>query len=618
MGTLLYRWLMWVALALLLAGHLLAGGTGSSLALADEKAKAPAKDADASQPADPAAKAAPPPKPILLRRGAVAIPSGGKVAVIPISGTIYEFTVESLKRRVERAIAANVDVIVFELNTNGGLAESALQISKYIRGQVERKDRTKVPTIAWVNDKAYSAGILIASACNHIIMSPAAAAGDCAPIVPGMALPDTERMKALSPLLAEFRSSADDNNQPFAVFHAMCELGIRLYLIEHKSEKDPLTGEPMRKIVNQADYQIMVEGKARGKEDTNANGAEMVKLGTPRRDVATDADRAQWKLIEEVHDGSTLLTLSTKQAVRYGIALGGTFANDSDIEKFLAASVVHRVDETWSETMAGWLVSMPVRAVLIVVFLVCGVIEMMAPGISAPGIIAAVALIILIVSPLLVGLAEVWHLILFFIGFLMLMVEVFVTPGFGVLGIGGIIAMVAGLILAVVPTGGGGPVPLPAPEMMATLQQSILWTFIGVIGGAIGFFVLVKYYGQMPILNRMVLQTSQRAVVGATPGLPPAGNSGPANQREEDGSEESARDNPRIVAARQTIAGDETMGGGVRVGDVGRTTGELRPMGKAQFAGRVIDVQSVGTWVDAARPVRVVKMIGSRVIVEEA
>jgi len=627
MNTFFRRALMWLCLGLLIAGNMMLG-TPRDL-LADDAA--PSGEAAGETPAQPDAATVPPliapkPAPMIVRSGALALPAGGKVAIIPIEGTIYDFTVESVKRRVERAIAAGVDVIVFEMNTNGGVLDSALQISKYIRAQIERPDRTRVPTIAWINDKAYSAGILIASACGHIIMSPAAATGDCAPISAlGNSLAPTERAKALSPLLTEFRSNAQDNNYPYAIFHAMCVLGVKLYLVEHKSEIDPVTGGPRRTIVNQIDYQIMVDGKSKSSlvdEVSKLFGAsdaieDITKVGLAKREIATDADRGQWKLIDEVHDGSTLLTLGTNDAVKIGLALPGTFLKDVDIEKYLSASVVYRVDETWSETMAGFLVSMPVRAALIVIFLLGVVIEMMAPGISVFGMVAAGAMILLIISPMLVGLAEVWHLLLFFIGFLLLMAEIFVTPGFGVLGISGIIGMLTGVILAVVPTTGKGPMPLPPPEMMATLQASAMWTLLGLIVGCVGLFFVVKHYGQLPFFNRMVLTASQPLRTNVQDGLPRR-DYGYASQNGEDGegSMERPEEHPDVAAAREAIAGDELANVFVRVGDEGRVTADLRPMGKALFHDHVIDVQSVGGFVDTGKRVRVVKTFGNRVTVE--
>ena len=126
-----------------------------------------------------------------------ALPTGADVAVIKIRGLIYGFTLHSLQQSVEHARQNGASLIVLELDTPGGVVTSALKISKYIKSM-------QVPTVAWVNPEAYSAGIMIAAACNRMVMAPASAAGDCAPIVPGANLSPTERAKALSPILEEF------------------------------------------------------------------------------------------------------------------------------------------------------------------------------------------------------------------------------------------------------------------------------------------------------------------------------------------------------------------------------------------------------------------------------
>src|SRR5690606_21899706 len=94
---------------------------------------------------------------------------------------------------------------------------------------------------------------LIASACDQIVMSPASATGDCAPIVPGFGIGPPGRAKALSPLLEEFRDSARAHGYDYTLFHAMCVLGVEVYRV-----RTPQTGEV--RLVNQADYAVMVRG----------------------------------------------------------------------------------------------------------------------------------------------------------------------------------------------------------------------------------------------------------------------------------------------------------------------------------------------------------------------
>ena len=108
----------------------------------------------------------------------------------------------------------------------------------------------------------------------------------------------TERAKALSPVLNELADSSSRNGYDYAMLHAMCVLGIELYLVEHKQTKQ-------RRVVNQADYQIMVNGLSRD---------AAIKAVTPKDEPlpvalvdgisATKADAGQWRSVKQVHDGA--------------------------------------------------------------------------------------------------------------------------------------------------------------------------------------------------------------------------------------------------------------------------------------------------------------------------
>ena len=129
------------------------------------------------------APTAPPPVTIAATQPAIStsLPTGANVALIRMEGLIYDFQLESLQRRADAAVAQGASLVVIEIDTPGGVAASALKISKHIKSM-------PVPAVAWINPEAYSAGIMIAAACDQIVMAPASATGDCAPIVPGMNL----------------------------------------------------------------------------------------------------------------------------------------------------------------------------------------------------------------------------------------------------------------------------------------------------------------------------------------------------------------------------------------------------------------------------------------------
>lgn len=575
------------------------GGAGGH-ALAETAAPA-AEDADAvaaddaaadngADQADTPAQAPTPAPPTAAPPGTgTALPSGADVAIIRIEDMIYGFTFDSLQRRVERAIDQGASVIVIELNTPGGQVNTALDIAKYIKA-------LNVPTVAWVNNEAYSAGILIASACDQIVMSPASATGDAAPIMPGQEMGPTERAKILSPILEEFRDNARANNYDYALFHAMVVLGVEVFHVEH-----PDTGE--RRLVNQADYQVKVRGlsidEANAHVRDDVDGADrQLDIAVPSVEVATDEDRGQWELLRQVHDGRTLLTLHQDRALEIGLSRA-TVRNDRELQQHLQANTAFRVDETWSESLAGFLVHPMVRGILVLALLLGAYIEFQTPGVGIAGAVAGLALITLLGAPFLVGLAEIWHILVFFIGLALLLVELAFLPGFGFLGVGGLALMFVSLVLTGIPTGGGNVPGLPPVEMWDRMLLSGLYIMFGALGGIFGIYFVAKHFGRVPVLNRLVLEYNQPAALAGA-GAPAAAGGGGGGE---------------II---YTASGDETLGEGrIKVGDVGIVTTGLRPSGRAEFDGQIVDVVSHGQWIAPGQQVRVVEIHGNRIVVDE-
>ncbi|MFW6059915.1 MAG: NfeD family protein [Phycisphaeraceae bacterium] len=575
----------------------------------EQAAPTPAEEEAAPDAAEAPAPSAPPAAG-QSRRGS-ALPSGANVAIIRIEGTIYDFTLESLERRVERALNQGASIIVLELDTPGGVVKSALDISKYIK-------TIPVPTVAWVNNEAYSAGILIGSACDQMVMSPASATGDCAPILPGSDLPPTERAKQLTPILEEFRDNARDNGYDYSLFHAMCVLGVELYYIEN-----PTTGE--RRLVNQADYRVMVGGMSidEANEDvrrsvrgsgtglsslfrgqSGSGGQTQWDIAVPNCEIATAQARGQWQPVSQlpsgatlpqgrVHDGRTLLTLNQTRAEDISLSQA-TISNATQLSQHFKAGNVQHVGQTWSENLAGFLVNPIVRAVLVIALLLGLFFEFQSPGLGLGGAVAGVALLALLGAPFVVGMAEWWHVLVFFIGLGLLITELAFVPGFGVLGITGLIMMFAGLVLSAVPSGGGTP-GVPGPQTWNEVVESAIFLLVGVFLSFVGIYVIARQFGNVPLLNRLVLDAAQqRAEVSAGAAMAGAG--------------------PML-----SVSGDEMLGEGrIQVGDTGTVTTGLRPSGRAEIDGQIVDVVSYGQWIQPGQQVRVVEVHGNRIVVDEA
>ena len=158
--------------------------------------------------------------------------SASLVAILPVRGVIDRVTVWSLQRRLAAAIEAGADAVVLDLDTPGGEMTATLDICLLIKTQAPAN------TVAWINPQAYSAGTIIALACREIIMAPGATFGDAAPISIGpgglSALPQTERAKIESPLLAEVIDSARRNHYDENLVQGFISVGVELWLIENK------------------------------------------------------------------------------------------------------------------------------------------------------------------------------------------------------------------------------------------------------------------------------------------------------------------------------------------------------------------------------------------------
>lgn len=521
-----------------------------------------------------------------------ALPGGSNIAILPVKDMIYGFTLKSLERRIDRAVAEGADLIIIEIDTNGGMVTAAIDICKLLKD----RQRVTVPTVAWVHPKAYSAGIIIGSACDELVMSSGASTGASAPVSLMGDMEPTERAKAVSPILAEFRNNASRNDYDFAIFHAMTVLGVKLYMVEHKE-----TGE--RRVVNQVDYGLMVNGQEPGSSFFDAikrggmSATDPARLLEVARETATDDDLSRWTPVEKmpsgqyypdgmIHDGMSLFTVDEVLAQDIGLSQA-TLSTDAEVRQHFAGANLTRINQTWSEGLAGFLTHPITKAILVAMLLVGTYLEMQSPGFGLGGALALVALIALLVSPFVIGLSDVWFVLVFVLGLVLLAVELLFTPTFGVLGIVGVVLMIAGLIFSAVPTG-GGTLPIPPREMWDRLLQSTLWTVLGLGGGIACVAVLMRYLGELPMFQRFILSDSQLAYTSETPAEP--------------------------------IAGDEVLGDGhIQLGDLGRVAASgLRPTGRADFGDVEVDVVSHGSWIEPGTKVKVVEVHGNRIVVDPA
>lgn len=133
---------------------------------------------------------------------------GSNVYLIDISGTIDEGLAVYVRRAVEAAERDGAAAILLEINTFGGRVDSATDIRDALL-------RTSVPVIAYVPDRAWSAGALIALAADEIAMAPGASIG--------AAEPRPAEEKTISALRSEFEATAQAHGRDPLVAAAMVD-----------------------------------------------------------------------------------------------------------------------------------------------------------------------------------------------------------------------------------------------------------------------------------------------------------------------------------------------------------------------------------------------------------
>ncbi|MFT4524862.1 MAG: membrane-bound serine protease (ClpP class) [Bacteroidia bacterium] len=215
--------------------------------------------------------------------------------------------------------------------------------------------------------------------------------------------------------------------------------------------------------------------------------------------------------IEGLIDSTKILTMTASEASENGYCEG---IFESIPELLLSNGIIDAETRTYEvsslESLIGMLVNPAVSGVLIMIIIGGIYFELQSPGVGFP-IIASVIAASLYFAPLyLEGFAENWEIVLFVLGVVLLGVEVFVIPGFGLAGAAGIAFMVSGLILSLIyNVGFNFEFALPSQ-----IYSAFFTVIISTVFGMFGSFWLAKRLFTATALSNMVLSASQPSSEG--------------------------------------------------------------------------------------------------------
>jgi membrane-bound serine protease (ClpP class) len=158
------------------------------------------------------------------------------VYVAPIEGIIDLGLAPFVERVLDEAAAAGAAAVVLEVNTFGGRVDAAVQIRDALLN-------AKVPTVAYVNRRAISAGALISLAAQHLVMAPGATIGAATPVQMGQPGAGAQAVseKTVSYMRKEFRATAESRKRPAQIAEAMVDTDVVIRGLTEKGKLLTLT-----------------------------------------------------------------------------------------------------------------------------------------------------------------------------------------------------------------------------------------------------------------------------------------------------------------------------------------------------------------------------------------
>jgi len=472
-----------------------------------------------------------------------------KIAVIVLKEEGDEAIDPSVKasvlRRLREAEEQGADCVVFDIESYGGMVTSSIETGDEIFDL-----GTRVHTIAYVSRRAISGAAMISLACREIVMSEAGSIGDSQAIVMTSDGFQIAPEKTQAVVAQTFRKYAERNGYPIPLAEGMVRQ--EMEVVRYRKPLDPA--------------------------DPSGGSVWIYFRSDDSEGVPTQRERDEQGLSDRelVSRAGELVMLHAREALDRGLCSRLEPTLDSLLTSLRASDgVVLALDWDWAELASRWLIS--IRALLFLVGLGSLYFALKTPGTGIPEALTIISFGLFFGASAVAGFAGSLELILFFAGILLIVLEIFVIPGFGVTGLAGLACVLFSFALAALPEGESTYSP---GHYLFPLARDF---FLGAIGaGVLGFF-LAKHLPKVPLFRGLALDA------GSAPGTHTGSGTAAA----------PGRPHPLL-------------------GATGVTDTPLRPAGRATIGGKRVDVVSEGGFLDQGIPVKVVAAHGNVIVVRGA
>ncbi|MDE0834817.1 MAG: hypothetical protein OSA84_00525 [Akkermansiaceae bacterium] len=363
-----------------------------------------------------------------------------KVVVIPIRDQIAPPELYILRRGLKTAIEQGADTVILDMETPGGRLDVTFDMLKAI-------EKYPGKVVTYINTEAISAGALISAGTSEIWFAPTAIIGAAAPVSGGgKDIDETMKLKIVSYLKARVRAMSGDQENRAKAISAMID----------------------------ANYELKF-------------GDEILK---PKKE---------------------LLTLTAKEAMKeYGdppkplLAAGIEPSLESLMDTLLGKGnyTVTKLEVSWSERAAQYLTAwspLLLAAGLLLVYL-----EFKTPGFGIFGIGGGIVLAIVFFGHSAAGLSGHEPALFFFLGFALVLIDLFFIPGFFILAVPGAILMLGSLLWGMSDIWPDQPIPWKTDFLVKPLINLI----IGVAGSIVLFVMLLRFLPRGGLWGKMVLESA--------------------------------------------------------------------------------------------------------------
>jgi membrane-bound serine protease (ClpP class) len=278
--------------------------------------------------------------------------------------------------------------------------------------------------------------------------------------------------------------------------------------------------------------------------------------------------------IEGISESGSVITFSVSEAIKHGFCEGEYRSIEAILEaQNLGDAEILAYEEDFVDKVISFFLSPAISGVLILIIIGGIYFELQTPGIGFPILAAIVATLLYFIPYYLNGLAENWEILIFIIGIVLLAVELFVIPGFGIFGVLGVIFILGGLVLGMLPNQNFNFDFVPASQLFGALLTVILAALASV--GLV--FWLTPKVNQWGAFSTITLASTQEREEGYT----------------------------------------SSFYSGTLLGKEGIVHSRLRPSGRIEIDGEIYDAISRGDFIDQGEKVIVISTEGTSLKVKK-